>query len=68
MEHTPDIAAEQTVETEVPVPVGIVEIRTRRNSNRSSRNIIGPGKTLFFSIFFLGGIIFMCNFQEAKCV
>lgn len=66
MEHTPDIAAEQTIETEVPVPVGIVEVRTRRNSNRSSRNIIGPGETNFLH-FVLGGIMFMGNFQEAKC-
>ncbi|XP_076266109.1 uncharacterized protein LOC143199875 isoform X2 [Rhynchophorus ferrugineus] len=44
VEHTPEVAAEQTVETEnVPVPVGIVEVRTRRNSTRSSRNVIGPG-------------------------
>ncbi|XP_019756568.1 zinc finger protein 41 isoform X2 [Dendroctonus ponderosae] len=38
-----DIAAEQIVETEVPVPVSLVEVRTRRNSTRSSRNVIGPG-------------------------
>lgn len=66
MEHTPDIAAEQTIETEVPVPVGIVEVRTRRNSNRSSRNIIGPGET-HFNLFFLDGVTLICKFQEAKC-
>lgn len=55
IEHAPDVAAEQTVETEtsganeVPIPVGIVEVKKRRSrtvsmcSLKPGRTIIGPG-------------------------
>ncbi|XP_030762401.1 zinc finger protein 91 isoform X2 [Sitophilus oryzae] len=44
VEETPEVAGEQIVESEqVPIPVGLVEVRTRRNSARSTRNVIGPG-------------------------
>ncbi|XP_018562296.1 zinc finger protein 33A [Anoplophora glabripennis] len=47
VEQPPDVAAEQTVESEEPVPVSIVEIkkRTRSSSNslKPGRHIIGPG-------------------------
>lgn len=47
VEQPPDVAAEQTVESEEPVPVTMVEIkkRTRSSSNslKPGRHIIGPG-------------------------
>lgn len=56
IEQAPDVAAEQTIETEtspgvneVPVPVSIVEVKKRRSrtvsmcSLKPGRTIIGPG-------------------------
>lgn len=47
VEQPPDVAAEQTVESEEPVPVSMVEIRKRTRSSSNSlkpgRHIIGPG-------------------------
>ncbi|XP_018326830.1 zinc finger protein 41 [Agrilus planipennis] len=45
---TPEVASEQTVETEIPVPTNIIKVTTRKKSNSSvklkpGRNIIGPG-------------------------
>lgn len=54
IEQAPEVAAEQTVETEavephdMPVPVTMVEVRKRSRTRtlsglKSSRTIIGPG-------------------------
>ncbi|KAJ8968335.1 hypothetical protein NQ314_002351 [Rhamnusium bicolor] len=47
VEQPPEVASEQTVESEVPVPVSMVEVkkRTRSTSNslKPGRHIIGPG-------------------------
>ncbi|KAJ8918591.1 hypothetical protein NQ315_013096 [Exocentrus adspersus] len=47
IEQPPDVAAEQTVESEQPVPVTMVEIRKRTRSSSNSlkpgRHVIGPG-------------------------
>ncbi|XP_066146122.1 zinc finger protein 16 [Euwallacea fornicatus] len=43
VEHAPDIVGEQIVEAEEDVPLGLMEVRPRRNSARSSRNVIAPG-------------------------
>ncbi|KAJ8984933.1 hypothetical protein NQ317_012183 [Molorchus minor] len=47
VDHPPEVAAEQTVETDLPVPVNLVEVkkRTRSTSNslKPGRHVIGPG-------------------------